>query len=227
MQQQIYERIYRRLLRESVDLGEIEFSPLRIDGVDTSEPDTAQEEVLFSAIRRWMRGSSTKKTTDMIRGAAEDPKYAEFFNAPVGQTIYRGMALDVYKLKRWLGVSYDTVIGLEGEKSVDIVLGPGDKGGASWSYEAFEAKKFSSIHADGNLEFDEESLDYVSDEPEVILEAETDGVPGHFVDLGALQSKIKPNELPTFGGKSEAEVLQLGPVRVKKIHWWNNRGDDK
>lgn len=218
MNQNIYHKILQRLLRESSDLGEIEFSPIRTDGVDTAEPDTDSEKIVLKGIVSWMKAPVIgRRYLPAIRAAASTPKYAPFFNAPKGVTIYRGMSLSVYKLKQWLGVSYDDKIGLEGEKSVNLTLGPGDNGGASWTYEPFEARKFSSALADEEPEHAD---------PEVILEATTDGVHGNFIDLYSIADKLTAGTLPTFGGKSEAEVLQLGPVRVHKIHWWNNHGDD-
>lgn len=92
-------RLLRRYIRESIDLGNVQFSPNRLDNVDKTEPNTQTEKDLYDALKRRLSGGPiTKPTADLLKQLINSPKYgvegSGFFAGPSNRSIplYRGHA---------------------------------------------------------------------------------------------------------------------------------------
>lgn len=91
--------LLRRYIRESIDLGNVQFSPNRLDNVDKTEPNTQVEKGLYDALHNRLRGGAiTKPTADLLKQLIDSPKYgingSGFFAGPSNRSIplYRGHA---------------------------------------------------------------------------------------------------------------------------------------
>ena len=78
----ITESVYRRLIQEQLpDLGDVQFSPQRIDGVPTDEPNTDDEKRLRYDLQAWIKYNSLpSNTAGQIRDLIKSPKYKNFFH---------------------------------------------------------------------------------------------------------------------------------------------------
>lgn len=92
--------LLRRYIREAIDLGNVQFAPERIDGVDKSEPNTPEEERLYNRLLSRAEDSAiidagvTKTLQDLINSEKYGPSGSGFFGGPVNtsQLLYRGHA---------------------------------------------------------------------------------------------------------------------------------------
>ena len=91
--------LLRRYIREAIDLGNVQFSPNRLDNVDKTEPNTQDEKALYDALKRRLNGGAiTKPTADLLKQLINSPKYGAdgsgFFAGPSDRSIplYRGHA---------------------------------------------------------------------------------------------------------------------------------------
>lgn len=209
------ERIYRRLLREAVpDLGKIQFSPDREDGVPRSEPNTPAEQDLYDAIGEWVESGNPQilcPHVDSLRSLIDDRRYGMFFKHPKSMPLYRGLSnVPSETIEGWLqgdenraalrGFRQDYTGELNCNfmlKNVDCV--------SSWSYDQKIAKRFSRTR------------DLDSRCANIVLMTKRDVNPGVFIDLEEIQKKV-----PSLGvtyGTTEREVLALGDVVVTQIIW--------
>jgi len=98
--------LLRRYIREAIDLGDTQFSPERTDGVDTSEPNTPEEQELYNKLLGRAQGSGaldaklTKTLRDLINSEKYGPDGSGFFGGPdnTSQLLYRGHAYT----QRWV-----------------------------------------------------------------------------------------------------------------------------
>lgn len=99
-------QLLRRYIREAIDLGNTQFAPERADGVDTSEPNTPEEETLYKSLVGRAQGSGvlnaklTKTLRDLINSEKYGPDGSGFFGGPdnTSQLLYRGHAYT----QRWV-----------------------------------------------------------------------------------------------------------------------------
>ena len=84
--------LIRRYIREAIDLGNIQFSPNRIDAVDKSEPDTPEEARLYAELMmRVKKGRALNQETANTIIDLLDSKYGQapggsgFFTLDPGQ----------------------------------------------------------------------------------------------------------------------------------------------
>lgn len=198
----VYESVCRKLLRE-IELGKVEFSTNRVDGVDKTEPDTPDEQRLYTMLTSWFGGAVERPglASDLM-AAADDPRYSDFFRwVPDGVTLYRGMDMNDGPLARMLGVDINELDSLGGRRDRPFVVKPrGGKGVTSWTTKLSEAERFAS-HG-GSAWW-------------VVVRTVTGPETGRFIDAGAMAAKV--SNWRQFRG--EGEALALGPVRAVGATW--------
>lgn len=205
----------RRLIREELDLGDVVFSPRRVDGVPKNEPDTADEAALFRDLAKWVRGEPDTRGVytglgDRLRDLLYSSKYSDFFRSPPPDTvIYRGMhGVPVSQLSGWLSrdpksaAAFRAMMdGDRGWQPCRFTLAPRKHGMTSWSTEedtaasSFAAASYPMESATG-----------------VVFRARAAGA-RDAVDLSSIQAAV-PDLSP---GWDESEVLVLGPVVVDGV----------
>lgn len=209
----VYEAVCRRLLEEEdPDLGEIEFSSIRSDGVSTTEPDTPYEETVRQQITAWLKHRGDMKGpggAEDIRRLMRHPKYSRFFkSAEPGVEIYRGVAMTPGQLSRMLGLQLPqmkTSGKKEGTFTGELSRG---RAAASWTYELTSAERFA-----------EDMASEAGSALAVVWTANTDDNPGILLDLWRMLQVTRRS--PTWKNYiNEAEVLALGPVAVSSVSWW-------
>lgn len=201
----------RRLVREELDLGDVVFSPHRIDGAPVDEPDTAEEARLYRDLAKWIRGEPDSRGTyadlaSRLRDLLYSRKHSDFFKSPPPDTvIYRGLhGLTPEAVSRWLSRSGRDAW----PELVDgrwhpcrITLRPDRDDMMSWST--------SEAVATGTFARN------VYDEPghvSVVFRAVVAGA-RDAVDIDAIQGAVEG----LYGELSEGEVLTLGPVVVDGV----------
>jgi len=103
--------LLQRYIREAIDLGNVQFAPDRLDGVDTSEPNTPEEETLYrDLINRVVdNGKVSPETADKLRQLIDSEKYGTrgsgFFGGPKdpAQPLYRGHAYPRSWVEKYVG----------------------------------------------------------------------------------------------------------------------------
>lgn len=93
--------LLRRYIREAIDLGDVQFSPSRLDGAVKTEPNTPEEDALYTSLYRRVSGIEDvdEKTAQIISQLIDSEKYGAkgtgFFQGPQpGTKLYRGHAVD-------------------------------------------------------------------------------------------------------------------------------------
>lgn len=202
----LYESILIKLLHEStLDLGNIQFSPNRVDGVSKNEPNTWDEKRMFSDILQWVEFSnSTPRFAENLRQLMTSPKYGNFFSPPKSGLIYRGMSeIPIKTISGWLKSSGNEDLSKKKSFEMDcnfvLEMQP-ESSVSSWTYSKKIAENFTD-EGPGKS---------------VVLTARVDQNPGVLLDLSKIQRAV-----PDLGPNGdEKEVLALGPVIVSKIRWW-------
>lgn len=226
------ERVLRRLLREAggdIDLGDVEFSQHRTDGVPTDEPDTPEEKALYGELMSWVGSSNIwegEKTTKLLQRLLLHPKYKGFFTRPrAGSTLYRGISsVPIDKVRGWLraGGEAEALAAFDGgpaagETPTRLIVTPGDKGMASWTYSEWTARK----------KFAETKSDPGSDKCDLVFAASADDNTGSFLDLSRIQAAVPDLR---YAGEDESEVLALRHVQLSSLRWrkskWRSRAEE-
>jgi len=193
---------------EDGKLGRWVFSPNRIDGAPTDEPDTGYEEDLYQSISDYVTTNRhlSVGATDKIKDVMKD--YDSILHPPsTGTTVYRGMGVPLEWLKKALGKKFKDLVKLspdgrvesEGSWTGRMTYTPLVADSSSWS--TYEEKA-------------EEFMDSGGNEVEVLLEADPEENKGSFLDLYDLYG-VQP--MDTY--EDEAEVMGMGPIKVRKITW--------
>lgn len=207
----LYELVLKRLLSEAgqPDLGNVQFSPIRTDGVSTDEPNTESEERIYRAFRDWLSGGTIDPDiTNELRLLMKSKKYSSFFREPPsGAEVYRGTKMTEEALSKLLNKPVDKNLESD-DHDVNVIVTPRvSKGGvASWSHDMSVAEDFAwgtgKATKRGNYG--------------VVLIAQTDNNPGVFLDFNHIVNIT--NGFPKLA-KREQEVLAMGPVKVSQIVW--------
>lgn len=203
----IIEAVCRRLLREAPDLGEIEFSPSRLDGVDTGEADTPEEKALAKEIMRWLDAASAPPNfSSKLKELMSHPDYSRFFHPPdPGSTVYRGKTMSPSALADMLGVDVHD-LGSSGQMKGNFTV-PVRKNVASWTYERHIADEFANRP---NSRTQEDHL-------AVIFEAHVDDNVGHFVDMVDMVRRV--SRWRAYQREEEVLALSPGPTNIFQITW--------
>lgn len=107
------EDLLRRYIREAIDLGNVQFSPDRVDAVDKSEPDTPEEARLYAELMmRVKKGRALNQETANTILALLDSKYGQapggsgfFSEPPPNQPLYRGQDFNLEWLRKHVNQS--------------------------------------------------------------------------------------------------------------------------
>lgn len=216
MKKSLHEKVMRRLLREAeedLDLGNVEFSPARSDGVSNREQNTPFEDLLYSQLDAWIRGEDGHKLkgpggADDILRLMKHPKYSRFFKeAEAGTEVYRGVAMTREQLGRMIDRD-PADLPPEGEVEGKFPAALARRSGAaSWTYDESRASTFAEVRVESTASFS------------VVWTAEVDDNPGVFLDLWRVVLRTSKN--PVWNVFSaEAEVLALRPVTACRVRWW-------
>ena len=213
--------LIRTIVEEQTpDLGKVVFSPTRKDDVPKDEPNTSVEEDLWSAIHQYtLHGHALPPNIiAMLRGLIDRPPYDDFFTSPEVEgvdVVYRGMSVDGKRLARWVGIPEEK-LGEYGERdnlsrtfSLPQIGTKGYVKPMSFSKDPDIAHTFSIPTA------------FTQNDPvtySIIMTARISDNPGVFLDLHAMSFKSAGMAL-AGSGRSEREVLALGPVKVDMIEW--------
>ena len=163
-------RLLRRYIREAIDLGNVQFSPKRRDGVDQTEPNTPEEEALYQSLIKRVEGqapldaANAKILKDLINSKEYGVGGSGFFGGPAspsaGQTsmLYRGQLYpqqwaeenisDLSAIPRWNGDHYQFGNHFANMKPFPLnppyVYGPNKKEGfRGWTYDFAVARNFA------------------------------------------------------------------------------------
>lgn len=203
-----YEKVCHRLLVESsIDLGNIEFAPDRIDVIDTIEQNTPEEEDVWEALNDWVRhGKMTPAAREKFQALMSHPKYGKFFKTLSGGTVYRGMVIKRSQVAGWLGIDQSELP----EHSMPIpfprAMRPTNLVANSWTKSRVEAGKFAGEHRE---------ITWNSGNLSVVFSARTEDNPGVFLDVEHMLKKLQGFSKYL----KEEEVLALGPVKGASIEW--------
>lgn len=210
----IIERVYGRLLREALDLGDVEFSPLRVDGAPTDEPDTEDEKALAKDVRWWLdAASASRDLPKKMKELMAHPKYGRFFHPPEpGSVVYRGKTSSPQDIAAMLGVDVEKV-GKAGRMTGDFEVAV-RKGVASWTYSRDVAIEFAN----------RPTMRTKPDHLALVMSARVDDNRGHFIDLSDVVRRVsswRPYQ-------REDEVLSLAPgsTKVFQLEWSPRRNLD-
>jgi hypothetical protein len=215
-QTKLIENVMERLLREAradADLGDVEFSPIRSDGVPTDEPNTPFEDLVLDQIGNWVAGDGDLKGpggADDLATLMRHPTYSRFFKeATPGETLYRGVAMTREQLAGILGRD-PKKLPRRGSATGTFTAGPRrGAAGASWSYDDEQAEYFA-----------EAAVESSQRQGCVVFAASVDDNPGALLDLRwMLQRILRSPFLRRF--IEEAEVVALRPLRVASLRWWD------
>ena len=196
---EIFQRVYERILREA-DLGDIEFSPNRTDGVSNDEPNTPEEEELYNDLKYWVIAERASDTLpDTVKTLLDDPKYNHFFIPPRSdETMYRGVGLTASELQDLIGRPPGAKGTANGKFKIDLI-----KPVASWTRNYNVAEYFAGAGA-------------VHGRYCVVLTARAGDNPGQLLDLEVIVKKI--DRLASWA--YEEEILALGEVTAIGVEWW-------
>jgi len=205
-------RQLRHLIREELDLGDIEFSPERTDGADTSEDNTSYEDYLFKALDNWFTGNRIPPDLEYdLRSLMSD--YPKFFHEPRVDEVYRGLAVAATDVARWTKLPPETFI-RAGDAMVDFTAYPrrNSMGGTlvSWTTEYDSAEGFSK-----GTNIDAPSRPTRLKPVMLIMHAKVSDNPNTFLDLADIAGRVHAFKSWSY----EEEALALGPVKVYKIEW--------
>lgn len=207
----IYESVLNRLLREidSVNLGDVQFSPQRIDGARKDEPNTEVENKLMDDLRMWIMDNTSVGDPQNLRKTLielmQSPKYGKFFQPPQSnRPIYRGL----YNISRetlgsWLKSCGADITGPRGLKQCKFILRSLSGGPESWTYSRQTAFDFAQLG---------KKKGFYS----VVVTAQPVDNLGAFMDLSEIQKKVS---FLDFGIDKEEEVLSLLPIKVSDVMW--------
>lgn len=181
-------------------LGQIAFSPNRIDNVPKIEKDTDTEAALYDALHAHIIEGEPLSEDDVavIRALMRSDQYQKIFKTPEVKTIYRGMAIGAPWLRKILGLGPQAKIPVKGSQNVDFVYRPRQGAASSWSRSKTAARQF----------FGDEG-DYI-----IVLTADVDENEGNLLDASGIY-KVAPMDM----NSNEREVVGLQGVKVSKIEW--------
>jgi hypothetical protein len=206
----VYEIVLRRLLREGhIDLGDVEFSPNRIDDVRTDEENTEEEDYLFDDLETWIRHTIMgRETAQNIEKLSKSKKYGDFFRTLKSGTVYRGIKIPwtTFIGSEWM----DDMSAPMKSKPIptDITYrSPHDAGVSSWTYDKEEARQFALNRVIGK------DWQNVS----IVMHANASDNPGIFLDLSWIQDRITIHGVDKY--RKEREVLALDDVVLERIEW--------
>lgn len=117
--------LLRRYIREAIDLGNIQFSPDRRDGASTNEPNTPEEQKLYSYLMGRLSGFShlSTKTANTLIDLINSDKYGErgsgFFAGPANkqEALYRGQNFDEAWFNEYIDGDISKVKAIQGTLS--------------------------------------------------------------------------------------------------------------
>lgn len=206
----LYEAVLKRLLKESqLDIGNVQFSPNRIDGAPREEPNTPTEDKLYRDLLSWISSATIDPdSVEVLKGLMSSSKHGQFFREPpIGSEVYRGMKVTKEVISGWTGLPSEKIADSD-DAVVDFTLQPKSSAGglASWSYDMSVAEDFAygsgKASRRGNYG--------------VVLVAQVKDNSGVFLDLDHITSKVRGFQKSSAW---EQEVLALGPVRIDQLVW--------
>ena len=90
-------RLLLRYIKEAIDLGNVQFSPNRLDKVDKTEPNTREEEILYRNLinrvvgEKQIDAATAKDLKDLINSKKYGAAGSGFFSGPADPVmLYRG-----------------------------------------------------------------------------------------------------------------------------------------
>jgi len=230
--------LLRRYIREAIDLGNIQFAPARIDKVDTSEPNTPEEEELYNALSDRLGNfrQLDQQTADKLKSLINSSKYGEdgsgFFGSPEDKSspLYRGHAYprewaeqyvaDVDSIpKVWGGSEYHISDEIESfvnsmdpiQLSTPYTFGPNrTEGFRGWSPSADVATTFAIKYQRGLQNKSPDGKVYAV----ILILYPYDNNQDALLDFSSGVYKTKAAD----GFRSEKEVLNLAPVQCSAAY---------
>ena len=202
----IYKRVMRRLLRESgLDMGDIEFSPNRLDGVPRGEHNTPFEEKRFMEIGDWItKAMSSPDLGRKIEKLIKDPKYGDFFRKPESGEIYRGLSMNKEDLLDLLGMEQGYDLPADGYETGRFNIELLYNSVSSWTKDREVAENFS-----------EENINASAAPYAVILTARAEENPGKLLDLQRVEQLTDMWQ----GFVNESEVLAVSTIKAFQVEW--------
>lgn len=233
------EKILRAYIREAIDLGNIQFSPYRTDGADTSEPNTPEEEAIYGAlVRRIVHNEPIDPAevailSDLVKSKRYGEEGSGFFAGPrnPNSTLFRGHAYplewgDQHGIGR-LAVSFPTHgtnwSGVNVKRRLDLRTGDPNvtfnppyifgnnpgEGNRGWTVDIDVAAKFSLSYAKKLSASTGGKVLAV-----VLCTVPADSPPGSFLDF----RRGVYNTEDTAPFLAEREVLNLAPVACRSAY---------
>ena len=183
-------------------LGQIAFSPNRIDRVPKTEKNTTVEEDLYDAIADHVQDNIplTEDDVAVIKALMKKGYYPEVFKAPDVEEVYRGMTIGGKWLRKILKLGPKAPLPTKGSADVSFYYRP--RGGAAMSWTRSKRKARGFTGQAGSYD--------------IIFTALVEENANNLLDMSGLY-KVKP--MDEF--KKEQEVLGLARVKVCRIEWIN------
>lgn len=181
-------------------LGQIAFSPDRIDKVPKTEKNVDVEDELYDALVAHVHDNIplTEEEIAIIKSIMKKGYYSKIFKAPDVEKVYRGMTINEKWLRKILKLSPKAKLPAKGSADVSFYYRPRKGAAMSWTRSKRKASSFTG--QDGSYD--------------IIFTAITEENVNNFLDLSGL---YKVNPLDTYA--KEKEVLGLVRVKVSRIEW--------
>ena len=210
----ITESVYKRLLGEEVpDLGNVQFSPQRVDGARTDEPNTDDEKRLRYDLQAWIKYNSLPTSAaEQIRNLIKSPKYKNFFHTIESDSVplYRGMTLTSSQLYKYLGIDETSELPDTGKRKLAINLkNLNNANVSSWTRDLETAQDFADMNVSKIQQGNAFEVVFTT------LPSENIGV---FLDLQDIKKKVKG-----FSYANEDEILALDAVKTTEIMWTTDK----
>jgi hypothetical protein len=221
--------LLRRYIKEAIDLGKVQFSPSRVDGVNSTEPNTPEENALYNSLQRRIIGMEDidEKTAHILSQLINSEKYGKrgsgFFQGPqLGTQLYRGHAVDQTWVDKHVPAQYN-IPRVDGSRpralmdSEEITLKTPHvfTQRRGWTYKLITAAVWASDYATGH-----QKLGGYNSTPDltknfaVVYIIDTDKIPPNAM-LDFEHSVYKTATGREFS--SEQEVMNLLPINVTKV----------
>jgi len=217
-------QLLRRYIREAIDLGNIQFSPSRLDGAEKTEPNTPEEDELYNSLYRRVSGIANvdSKTAEKLSQLIDSEKYGTrgsgfFQGPPPNTTLYRGHAVGREWVRKHIPANYSIKTSTSPRRLVDAEVVPlktpyvfEERRG--WTYKPMTASIWAIDYAMGTQDLgpgDNRNKNFA-----VVYVINIDDVP-HNAMLDFQHSVYKTSAGDTFA--NEQEVMNLFPITVTSV----------
>lgn len=221
--------LIRRYIREAIDLGDVQFSPSRVDGAVKTEPNTPEEDALYTSLYRRVSGIEDvdEKAAKILSQLIDSEKYgvrgSGFFQGPrPGTKLYRGHAVDQAWVDKHVPAKYSipmatSRISRKLMDSEEILLKAPyvftQRRG--WSYKLITASMWAADYATGQQTLGGYKSSYDPTKNfAVVYIIDTSEVPSNAM-LDFEHSVYKTAAGNEF--TSEQEVMNLTPINISKV----------